>query len=113
MQTVSISPDDKYAVSYTNNNQLIICTIATGEYRILQCVVDEQDGDIVGVMACNRHCVIWTNVGAWKCIALNATTAVDKTMVSRGNLDPVDKLSIVYMTVYNNERYVSSYLLQS
>jgi hypothetical protein len=110
MQMVSISPDDKYAVSYTNNNQLIICVIATGEYRIVQRVVDEQDGDIVGVTACNQHCVIWTNVGAWKCIALNASvaTVVDKTLASRGNLDPVDKLSIVYMAVYGNEQYVSN-----
>ena len=112
MQTVSISPDDKYAVSYTNNNQLVICVIATGECRVIQRAVETPlDGDIVGVTACNGYCILWTTVSTWLCVTLGseAVSACDRTGIKRGKLPPVDKLSIVYMAIFGNERYVSTF----
>jgi len=112
MQTVSISPDDKYAVSYTNNNQLVICVIATGECRVIQRAVEAPEGDIVGVTACNGYCILWTSVSTWKCMTLGngPVPTVDSMVIRRGKLPPVDKLSIVYMAIFRNERYVSTIL---
>lgn len=137
MQTVSISPDDKFAVSYTNNNQIVVCSIdddvtsmtsqhdvqlcsiVTGECRVVQKVVAVDDGDVVGVAASNRHCVVWTSARCWRCVPLccsatECSLAVDGmqsgavSVVATGRLAPVDKLSIVYMALVDNcERHVS------
>ena len=47
MQNLGLSPDDKRALSYTNNNQVIICTITTGEFTVLEQPVNALD-NIIG-----------------------------------------------------------------
>lgn len=35
MQSLSVSPDRKYCVSYSNNDQIVICNIISGDVKVL------------------------------------------------------------------------------
>ena len=54
MQNLGLSPDDKRALSYTNNNQVIICTITTGEFTVLEQPVNALDNIIGKVIIGNE-----------------------------------------------------------
>ena len=40
MQNLCITPNNKFAVSYTNNNQVVLCSIMTGEATRLDKPID-------------------------------------------------------------------------
>ena len=60
MQNLVISDNDKYAASYTNNNQVIICTIMTGDFIIISPMVNGKTGDIIGTCLSLTHVAMWT-----------------------------------------------------
>ncbi|CAH1788936.1 unnamed protein product [Owenia fusiformis] len=59
MQNLLLSPDDKYAVSYTNNNQLVFCHVMTGDFKIVSDVLSGDD-NIIGATYTDKEVVMWT-----------------------------------------------------
>ncbi|KAK2159956.1 hypothetical protein LSH36_143g06049 [Paralvinella palmiformis] len=59
MQNLKISPDDKHCVSYTNNNQVIICSVMTGDYIIRDKKL-EKGQELVGATLNNTHVIVWS-----------------------------------------------------
>ena len=114
MHTVSISPDDKYAVTFTNNSQLVMFSISTGQCRVVHRAVETTDGDIVGVTASNGHCVVWTSVGVWRCMPIDVCGGTPDAAETRGRLQAAeeDNVTIVYMAIIDHERYVSFDILR-
>lgn len=35
MQSLSVSPDRKYCVSFSNNDQIVVCNIISGDVKVL------------------------------------------------------------------------------
>lgn len=67
MQNLAITENDKYAVSYTNNNQVVVCSIMTGEFNIFSPVMNgKTDESIIGTSINNTHIAIWTSM-YWYC----------------------------------------------
>ncbi|XP_069111532.1 NACHT and WD repeat domain-containing protein 2-like [Argopecten irradians] len=62
MSNLSICENDKYAASFTNNNQVVICTIMTGDYRIITPVMNGKTASIIGTFISNSHVAIWTSL---------------------------------------------------
>ncbi|KAL3831256.1 hypothetical protein ACJMK2_023030 [Sinanodonta woodiana] len=60
MQNLVISENDKYAAGYTNNNQVVVLNIVTGEFQIISPPV--KDSPITGTTINNTHVAIWSNV---------------------------------------------------
>ena len=60
MQYLEISPNDRMAVSYTNNDSVVICNILTGDVQVLKQPVDGVE-EIKGITGTNTHCLIWTS----------------------------------------------------
>ena len=89
MQSLAISPDDKHAVSYTNNSQVLVCDILTGEYKLVKNVAKDND-DILGIGVNNTHLVIWTSQ-EWRCFTLSGT------FVTNGVLCPYDEISLIHV----------------
>ncbi|XP_013421183.1 NACHT and WD repeat domain-containing protein 2 [Lingula anatina] len=59
MQNLGLSPNDKMAVGYTNNNQVVICTIMTGDFMLLEKVVEGSE-PILGSSVSNTHFAVYT-----------------------------------------------------
>eukprot|EP00106_Octopus_bimaculoides_P010882 XP_014778324.1 PREDICTED: NACHT and WD repeat domain-containing protein 2-like [Octopus bimaculoides] len=59
MQNLSISPSDKYAVGYTNNKQIVICLIYTGDYYIINEPDGKFKGQVLGATVSNSHLAVW------------------------------------------------------
>ncbi|KAJ8313494.1 hypothetical protein KUTeg_008055 [Tegillarca granosa] len=60
MQNLCISENDKYAVSYTNNNHVIVCSIMTGDF-ISICPPVQKGSSIIGTTVSNFHVATWTS----------------------------------------------------
>lgn len=59
MQNLSISPSDKYAVGYTNNKQIVVCFIHTGDYYIINEPKGLEKGQLMGTTVSNSHIAVW------------------------------------------------------
>ncbi|KAL8615116.1 hypothetical protein ACOMHN_054485 [Nucella lapillus] len=60
MQNLNISPSDKYAVSYTNNNQVVVAQLRTGESIVITPKLDKGES-IKGTSVSNNHLALWTS----------------------------------------------------
>lgn len=60
MQNLNISPNGKFAVSYTNNNQLVLCSLSTGDIKILTPKLSQKCGIIKGTSTSNTKIAVWT-----------------------------------------------------
>lgn len=89
MQSLAITEDDKYAVSFTNNNQILVCAILTGECQILKNVA-RADQDILGVGVSATQLVLWTSQ-EWRCFTVSGT------LVASGVLPANYHISIIHM----------------
>lgn len=89
MQSLAISPDDKYAVSFTNNNQILVCAILTGECQVLKNVA-RADQDILGVAVSTTQLVMWT-AQEWRCFTTTGS------FLSNGILPANEHISITHM----------------
>lgn len=61
MQNLAISPNDIYAVSYTNNNQVIVASIMTGDFILISPFTNGKAESIIGTQVSNTHVAAWTN----------------------------------------------------
>ncbi|GAB6024674.1 hypothetical protein CHUAL_009808 [Chamberlinius hualienensis] len=61
MQAVTVSPQNRRAVSFTNNNQIIIFNILTGEVSLVDNYIEEleQNENIVGIHMNETNFVVW------------------------------------------------------
>ncbi|XP_071108697.1 NACHT and WD repeat domain-containing protein 2-like [Haliotis cracherodii] len=59
MSSISISTNDKYAVSHTNNNQVVVCSIKTGEFFVITPVTTDNTQTVDGTTVSNTHIAIW------------------------------------------------------
>lgn len=69
MQNLLITPDDKHAVSFTNNNQVLVCNILTGDYKLISGPVDKKLREINGISVTNTHVIVW-NEKQWSLYTL-------------------------------------------
>lgn len=60
MQNLSISPNDIYAVSYTNNNQIIVASIMTGDFITISPTTNGKTESVIGTQVSNTHVAAWT-----------------------------------------------------
>ena len=60
MQNLSLSPNDKNAVSFTNNDQIVVCFVVTGEVTVVDKVARDGLESIVGTASGNECFVVWT-----------------------------------------------------
>ncbi|KAH3716159.1 hypothetical protein DPMN_058878 [Dreissena polymorpha] len=61
MQSLVVSDNDKYAAGFTNNNQVIVCNILTGEHvKIMPPLKEHKESAVSGTTMNNTHIVIWT-----------------------------------------------------
>ena len=60
MQNLTLSPNDKYAASFTNNNQIVLCSVMTGDYKVIEKPIDSQD-QILGTSVNNTQLIVWTS----------------------------------------------------
>ncbi|WAQ94112.1 NWD2-like protein, partial [Mya arenaria] len=61
MQSLAVSENDKYAAGFTNNNQVIVCNILTGEHvKIMPPLKEIKESLVTGTTMNNTHIVIWT-----------------------------------------------------
>lgn len=70
MQNLVISENDKYAVSYTNNNQVVVCTIMTGDFLVISPDIKNKDESIIGTCISVTHVATWTT-SMWYLYTLN------------------------------------------
>lgn len=61
MSNLSICESDKYAASFTNNNQVVICTIMTGDFKIITPVMNGKTDSIIGTCISTAHVAICTS----------------------------------------------------
>ncbi|KAK0046460.1 NACHT and WD repeat domain-containing protein 2 [Biomphalaria pfeifferi] len=62
MQNLNISPNGKFSVSYTNNNQLVMCSLSTGEFKIITPKLGSKSDSIIGTTLSNTHIAAWTDL---------------------------------------------------
>ncbi|XP_060597437.1 NACHT and WD repeat domain-containing protein 2-like [Ruditapes philippinarum] len=61
MQSLVVSENDKFAAGFTNNNQVIVCNILTGEHvKIMPPLKVQKESTVLGTTMNNTHLVIWT-----------------------------------------------------
>lgn len=60
MQNLNISPNEKFAVSYTNNNKFIVCSLNTGDFKIISPQLSLTSNTVRGTSVSNTHVAIWT-----------------------------------------------------
>ena len=61
MQSLVVSESDKYAAGFTNNNQVVVCNILTGEHvKIMPPLKKKANIAIVGTALSNTHVATWT-----------------------------------------------------
>lgn len=76
MQNLNISPNGKFAVSYTNNNQIVVCSLGTGDFKIITPQVPEKCDTIKGTSVSNSYIAAWTD-DSWLLYNIDGTF-VDK-----------------------------------
>ena len=105
MQNLVLSPDDKTACSFTNKNQVLICTIMTGEFKHLAKPV-EGDEDILGCNMNNSTMAVWT-AKHWylytKAGVLISKNAAEKHQQPMMHVDLGDKDEYSYLMMKSGE----------
>ena len=80
MQNLSLSPNDKNAVSFTNNDQIVVFFVVTGEVKVVDKVLREGHDSIVGTASGNDCFVVWTRtqwfVYSLECVQISAHWAM-------------------------------------
>ncbi|XP_064648000.1 NACHT and WD repeat domain-containing protein 2-like [Lineus longissimus] len=106
MQNLVISQNDKYAVSFTNINQVIICCIPTGEYKRVDKPVDGKD-PILGTSITTTHFAVWS-ISEW-CLytvegnRVSRTAAVPKIPIVTVDLKTEEEVYVIANTGDENE----------
>ena len=60
MQNLVISPDDRTAVSYNNNNQVIMCHVTRGDFKVFDLPLESNMSEaVIGAAASNSVFVVW------------------------------------------------------
>lgn len=73
LQSLVVSENDKYAAGFTNNNQVVVCNILTGEHvKIMPPLKDQKESTVIGTTMNNTHIVIWT-VHEWFLYTINGS----------------------------------------
>ncbi|ESO82088.1 hypothetical protein LOTGIDRAFT_135306 [Lottia gigantea] len=72
MQNLNISPNDKYSVSNTNNNHIVVCAIKTGEYKVITASKLEKNEFIIGTYLSNTQIAVCTDK-AWYLYMMDGT----------------------------------------
>ncbi|XP_050388645.1 NACHT and WD repeat domain-containing protein 2 [Patella vulgata] len=72
MQNLHISPNDKYSVSNTNNNQVVICAIKTGDFKVITANYLDKQETILGSYLSNTHIAMCTD-RAWYLYTIDGT----------------------------------------
>ncbi|CAL1545368.1 unnamed protein product [Lymnaea stagnalis] len=72
MQNLNISPNGKMAVSYTNNNQIVICFLNTGEFKIITPKIQVKNESIIGTNVSNTQISVWTD-SSWLLYSIDGT----------------------------------------
>ncbi|XP_012943969.1 NACHT and WD repeat domain-containing protein 2 [Aplysia californica] len=73
MQNLNISPNGKFAVSYTNNNQVVVCALNTGDFKIISPNVPKTPDSIKGTSVSNTHIAVWTEQTSWLLYAMDGS----------------------------------------
>ena len=80
MMNLSLSPNDKNAVSFTNNDQIVVFFVVTGEVKVVDKVLREGHDSIVGTASGNDCFVVWTRtqwfVYSLECVQISAHWAM-------------------------------------
>jgi hypothetical protein len=106
MQNLVISQNDKYAISFTNINQVIICCIPTGEYKRIDKPVDGKD-PILGTSITTTHFAVWS-VSEW-CLytvegkRVSRTAGVPKIPIVTVDLKTEEEVYVIASTGDVNE----------
>lgn len=103
MRHLVITSDDRTAVTYTNNNQVIICRILTGDIRVLEYVAMGAD-EIIDAAVSNGTLLIWS-LRDWFLYSF------DGTLLDSCSLDK-HQGTIVYMDLGRNENEAEQYLIR-
>lgn len=103
MRHLAITSDDRTAVTYTNNNQVIICTILTGDFKVLEDVAMGAD-EIIDAAVSSGTLLIWS-LRDWFLYAF------DGTLLDSCCLDK-HQGTIVYMDLGRNEDEDERYLIR-
>ena len=62
MQSLVISENDKFAAGFTNNNQVVVCNILTGEHvKLMPPLKQNKDSMVLGTAINNTHVAVWTS----------------------------------------------------
>ena len=60
MQNLAITPDDKLAVGYTNNNKVVLTSIMTGDFKMVNDVTKGKL-DMTGITCSSNSIIVWTS----------------------------------------------------
>ena len=73
MQSLAVSENDKFAAGFTNNNQIVVCNILTGEHvKFVPPLANKKDSAVIGTTMNNTHLVVWT-VQEWFFYTISGT----------------------------------------
>ncbi|CAG5115605.1 unnamed protein product [Candidula unifasciata] len=61
MQNLNISENGKFSVSYTNNNRVLICSLNTGDFKIISPKLSHTSSTVKGTSVSNTHIAVWTD----------------------------------------------------
>src|SRR6218665_386233 len=95
MRRLVIAGDDRRAVTYTNNNVIIIAQILTGDFRLIKAAVPIGEREIVDVTANSSSFVVWSPKD-WFHFTLEGRLIASDSLVGR-------PMSIVSMALNSDE----------
>ncbi len=98
IQNLCISPDDKTAIGYTNNNQIVVCFLMTGDFSVFDIPVAPND-NIFGTCLTNTHFLAWT-FKEWFFYSLEGKQEAKQA------IDKHSGMLIQMLLGDNNERYM-------
>ena len=95
MQNLVISPNDKHAFSYTNNDQVIIFNILTGDVKVLKKPVDHIEA-ILGITGNDENVIVWTSQ-KWYLFSIEAE------FITKGSGTDKKGMSIIHADLVQNQ----------
>lgn len=91
MRRLVVAGDDRRAVTYTNNNVIVVAQVLTGDFRLIEDVVSIGEREIVDVSANSSSFVVWSPKD-WFHFTLEGRLVASDSLVDR-------PMSIVYMAL--------------
>ena len=98
MQNLNISANGKFSVSYTNNNQVVVCALNTGDFKVLHPDVPKTPDSIKGTSISNTHFAVWTDATSWTLYSIK-----DGAVVSKFESELKHQILSVDLTLEDNE----------